>query len=136
MYDKIETPPPFVPYKNFNGFYEQPNFVDYKKYKQIQYMKNKAKEKAEQEKTAKELTGCSDINEEELNNVADKIVEKGFDKKYDLEQETDSEEHEYDEETDVAMPVIKSLVDYDNACTVQEELEAPISKKHGDKYEK
>jgi len=50
MYDKIETPPPFVPYKNFNGFYEQPNFVDYKKYKQIQYMKNKAKEKAEQEK--------------------------------------------------------------------------------------
>ena len=139
MYDKIETPPPFVPFKNFNGFYDQPGFVDYKKYKQIQYMKRKAKEKEEEEKQNRELgaTGSQAINPEEFKMVADKVVEKGFDRKYDLEHETDSEEHEYDEETDVAMPVIKSLVDYDKITetTVDDEA-AVVSKKHGDKYEK
>ena len=72
-----------------------------------------------------------------MNNRADKVVEKGFDKKYDLEHETDSEEHEYDEETDVAMPIIKSLVDYENAFDNQNaEAEYAISKKHSEKYER
>ena len=33
MLDRIETPPSFVPFKNFNGFYENPAYYDFKKYK-------------------------------------------------------------------------------------------------------
>ena len=52
-----------------------------------------------------------------------------------MEKETDSEEHDYDEETDVAMPVIKSLQDYEKKCNDADE---PIKsgKKHSEKYEK
>ena len=98
-------------------------------------MKNKAREKEKAEKEKLEFAG-GEVNQEEINNRADKIVEKGLDKKYDLEHETDSEEHEYDEETDVAMPVIKSLVEYDHQFTEGNEEEQITSKKHCDKYEK
>ena len=80
--------------------------------------------------------GVTNVTAEELKIVVDKVVETGFDKKYDEEFTTDSEEHEYDEETEVAMPVIKSLVDYETKFGGDRNEPEYVSKKHGDKYEK
>lgn len=50
-------------------------------------MKRKQAEREAEEKEKKDLgvVPGEEINQEELNNCADKVVEKGFDRKYDLE---------------------------------------------------
>ena len=130
---KVEPPQSFVPYKNFNNFYDVPPWWLGKNGGQYQQNKIAVREDPKRLPTIEDDKD-KDPNEEPIKEGED-FVEN------DRSQSDDSEDKEFDDDTDVAMPVIPSLQKYndlmdENSGDVNNAMKKKISAEERDLQDK